>query len=153
MQTWRSLVTPWVVRHRRHSSWHLWGPHTLLLYILHICSLPTVSVIICAINCGLIIHNYLIYFHSIHFSLLFLSLFSYFHYSHFAVKVVHIQLWHCFEQWNVFSFISFNILVLCCFIPLGSTGHLVCDTAFGMQHTKFFFGGGVCVTWWSLGDI
>ena len=39
MQTWRSLVTPWVARHRRRSSWHLLGPHTLLLYILHICSL------------------------------------------------------------------------------------------------------------------
>ena len=39
MQAWRSLVTPWVARHRRRSSWCLWEPHILLLYILYICSL------------------------------------------------------------------------------------------------------------------
>ena len=38
------------------------------------------------------------------------------------------------------SFIQY--IWLCCFIPLGSTDHLVCDTAFGMQHTKFL--GGMC---------
>ena len=57
---------------------------------------------------------------------------------------------------NVFSFIYLhsNILILCCFIPLGSTDRLVCDTAFGMQHTKFL--GGMCYLvkfGWYLGHL
>ena len=150
-------MTPWVARHRRRSSWCLWGPHTLLLYILHICSLSHCE---CNYMCNQLWSNHiypinLLFCHYIPlFSLLslFLSLSLLFSFC--------CEKWYTFScdtalmQRNVFPFISFNIFVLCCFIPLGSTGHLVCDTAFGMQHTKFL--GGMCnpaIFRWYLGDV
>ena len=106
------------------------------------------SVIICAINCGLIIHIYLFiiyYFHLIHFSLFFLSLFSLSSLFSFCCRSgthsVVTLLWTV--KCVINHFIHYSILFLfCCLISLGSTGRLICDTAFGMQHTKFL--GGMC---------
>ena len=69
--------------------------------------------------------------------------YHYHHYSHFAAKsgTYLFMTLVCCSEMCFHSFTSFNILVLCCFIPLGSTDCLVCNTAFGMQHTKFW---GVC---------
>ena len=146
-------MTPWVVWHRRHSSWRLWGPHTLLLYILHICSLSHCE---CNYMCNQLWSNHiypinLLLFIIFHYFCYYHYFSHYHHYSHFGCKE-----WYTFicdtalMQQSVFSFVSFNIFVLCCFSPLGSTGCLVCDTAFGIQHTKFL---GVCVTWQYLGDV
>ena len=77
------------------------------------------------------------------------------------IILILLQRWYIFIYdtaflwWNVFSFIYFiNIFMLCCFISFGSTGHLVCDTAFGMQHTKCL--GGMCylvIFGWYLGHL
>ena len=147
MQAWRSLVTPWVVQHRRCSSWCLWGSHILLLYILHICSLSHCGVIICAINCGQIIFIQLIYcFHIFHYFFIIFIIIIFF----IIIIVIHVfaaksgtylvMTLLCCSKMCLHLFHS--IFLLCCFIPLGSTGRLVCDTAFGMQHIKFL--GGMC---------
>ena len=156
MQTWRSLVTPWVVQHRRRSFWCLWGPHTLLLYILHICSLSH-SEYNYMCNQLWSNHTYLI-------NLLFsfdplfslLSLFSLFF---IIIIIIHIFAAKC-GTYSVMILLYCSrmclhlfhsiLFLLCCFIPLGSKDHLVCDTAFRMQHTKFL--GGMC-NWWCLGDL
>ena len=87
MQAWRSLVMPWVAWHRRHSSWHLWGPHTLLLCMLYICSLSHCE---CNYMC-----NQLWYNHTYSINLLFsyiplfyitFFIFYHYHYSHFAAR-------------------------------------------------------------------
>ena len=95
-------------------------------------------------------------------NLLFFIIFHYFHYyhyfyhyhyySHFCCKnVVHIQLWHCFRQWNVLSnyFIQYYFYCVVSFlwgpqIIWFVILHLECST----QNVL-----GVCVTWWSLGGI
>ena len=157
-QAWRSLVTPWVAWHRRHSSWCLWGSHILLLCILHICSLSHCE---CNDMCNQLWSNhtysinllfslYSIIFHYFHY------FYHYHHYSHFAAEsgtYLFMTLLCCSEM-CFHSFTSSNIFVLCCFIPLGSTGCLVCDTAFGMQHTKVL--GGMCnlaIFGWYLGHL
>ena len=112
------------------------------------------SVIICAINCGQIIHNQFIVFHPIYYSLLFLL--SFFIIIHtFAVKVVHINLWHCFKTVKC-GFISFILFLssnnLSCVVSFlwGSQAvwfvilHLECSTQ------NFW---GVCVTWQTYGDL
>ena len=120
--------------------------------MLHICSLSHCE---CNYMCNQLWSNHisLIYYFSLY-SIIFhyYHYFSHYHYySHFCCKE-----WYTFScdtalmQQDVFPFVSFNIFILCCFIPLGFIDHLVCDTAFGMQHTKFW---GVCVTRQHLGDI
>ena len=102
-------------------------------------------------------------------NLLFFIIFHYFHYYHYFYHYHHYSHFCCKEwytfscdtalmQQDVFPFVSFNIFVLCCFIPLGFIDHLVCDTAFGMQHTKFFGGyvwpGNIWVIFgWYLGHL
>ena len=144
MQAWRSLVTPWVARHRRRSSWRLWGSH-ILLYILHICSLSHSE---CNYMCNQLwstILNQLIYcFHAIHY----FSLFSLFFIIIIIICICAAKSGTCSVMTLLYCsrmclHLFHSILLLCCFIPLGSTDRVVCDTAFGMQHTKFL---GVCVT-------
>ena len=144
MQAWRSLVTPWVAWHRRHSSWHLWGPHTLLLYISYIRSLSHCE---CNYMCNQLWSN-----HTYSTNLLFsyIPLFSIIFIIFIIIIIIHIfaansgtylvmKLLYCSRRClHLFN----SIFLLCCFIPLGSTDSLVCDTAFGMQHTKFL--GGMC---------
>ena len=126
MQAWRSLVMPWVARHRRHSSWRLWGPHTLLLYILHICSLSHCE---CNYMCNQLWSNHTytinllfscipLFFHYIHY---FHYFYHYHHYSHFAARsgtyLVVTLLWcsnvcfhHCFIQYYcIVLFHSFGV--------------------------------------------
>ena len=137
-------MTPWVAQHRRCSSWRLWD-HTYCCTYYIFAHFPTVSVMICAINCGLIILIQLICcFYTFHyFSLfsLFLSLSSLFSFCCKSGRYLFMTLLSCSEM-CFHSSTSFNIFVLCCFIPLGSSDCLVCDTAFGMQHTQFL--GGMC---------
>ena len=120
----------------------------------------------------------LLFFIVIHYFLLFpsLSLFAFLLWkdgTHLVVKLLwtvrcvsyififlYLEKWYAFSALlqfivqNVLPFIqSFNInFSLCCFIPLGFS--LICDTAFGIQHTKFL--GGMCdlvVLGWSVGDL
>ena len=138
------------MRHRRCSSWRLWGSHILLLYMLHICPLSHYG---CNNMCNQLwsIHTYIqsfgyftLFFIIFHYFTLFVIIFIIIS----LLKVVHIQLWHCFDavECIFYSFIHlftfFLFKYLCCFIPVGFTDCLVCDTAFGMQHTKFL--GGMC---------
>ena len=110
------------------------------------------SVIICAINCSQIIHHLFVIFHSIYYPLfIFIIIFIIIHI--FAVKVVHINLWHCFDMVKC-GFISFMLFLssnnLSCVVSFlwGSHWfvilHLECSTQ------NFW---GVCVTWWSYGDL
>ena len=108
---------------------------------------------VCAINCDQIILIQLIYYFSLY-SIIF-HYFHYFyhchHYSHFAAKsgtYLVKTLLYCSEV--CFHLFHSICCYLCCFIPLGSTDHLVGDTAFGMQHTKFL--GGMCnpVIFWVI---
>ena len=96
MQAWRSLVTPRVVWHRRHSSWHLWGSHILLLYKFHICpfshcgcnnmcnQLWSIHIYLIVIN----LHYFPLFFIILYYSSLFFIIVIHFHhyYSCFAVK-------------------------------------------------------------------
>ena len=118
------------------------------------------SVIICAINCGLIIlisinllFSYIPLFFITFIIFIIIIIIPIFAVQRSGTHLVVALLWN---SEMCFSFCSFNmfIIVLCCFIPLGSTGCLVCDTAFGMQHTKFL--GGMCylvIFGWYLGHL
>ena len=101
-----SLVTPGVAWHRRHSSWCLWGSHTLLLYICIFAHYPTMGEIMCAT----VINTYL-------FNCLFICIIFYYFSLFFIiiiiisiVEVVHIQLWHCFN--TVKSYICVVVVFL-----------------------------------------
>ena len=116
-QAWRSLVTPWIVWHRRPSSWCLWGSHILLLCMLHICSLSH-----CECN---YMHNQLWsdHTHSTNllfsyiplFFIIFIIFYHYHYYSQFAVKggthSVMTLLW-CSEVY----FHLFHPIFLCCVV-------------------------------------
>ena len=107
------------------------------------------SVIICAINCGQIILVQLIYcFYIFHYFSLFLSLLSLF--SFCCKKCFIFTILLCCSEMCFHSFTSSNILMLCCFIPLGSTDGLVVILHLECSTQNFW---GVCVTWQSLGDI
>ena len=135
-------MTPWVAWHRRRSSWRLWEPHILLLYILHNCSLSHCE---CNCMCNQLWLNHiiqLIYYNPL-FSLLslFLSLLSLF-------AFLLLKKWYTFSCDTAFnSGMCYHVIhhsILIYIVLFHSFGvHLVCDTAFGMQHTKFL---GVCVT-------
>ena len=114
MQVWRSHVTPWVAWHRRHSSWCLWEPYTLLLYILHICSLSHCE---CNYMCNQLWSNHiiqLIYYFSLY-SIIF-NYYHYFyhyhHYSHFCCKE-----WYtlsCDTVWcSRMCFHSLHLILIC----------------------------------------
>ena len=101
-----SLVTPGVAWHRRHSSWYLWGSHILLLCIHMFPQYPTVGDIMC--NQLWSIHTYLIVCLFALFFIIFIIIIS-------LLKVVHIQLWHCFNTWwNAYS-THILVLLLCSF--------------------------------------
>ena len=128
-----------VAWHRRHSSWHLWGSH-ILLYILHISPLSHYG---CNNMCDQLwsIHTYLIIwlfslfsiiFH--YFSLFFIIIIIIIVISLF--KVVHIQLWHCFDTVKSYTCVVVFLwgpqTVWFVILHLGNTAH------------KFF--GGYCDT-------
>ena len=113
-QAWRSLVTPWVARHRRHSSWRLWGSHILLLCILHICSLSHCE---CNGMCNQLwsIHTYPINLLFSYIPLFFIIFIIIIIILVLLWKVVHIQLWHCFDAAKcvfIYLFIQYICVVL-----------------------------------------
>ena len=120
-QAWRSLVTPWVVRHRRHSSWRLWGSHILLLYILHICSLSHCE---CNGMCNQLWSNHtypinLLFFIIFHYSSLFSLFLSLSLFSFCCKRCYTFSCDTALMQQSVSSFISFNILLFVLFHSFG----------------------------------
>ena len=135
---------PWVARYRRHSSWALMGTtYIVVVHITYLLTFPwwvqlyvqlTVVDQIDPIN------------------LLFFIIIHYFHYYHYFDHYHHYSHFCCWKSgthsvvtllWTVkcviIHFIYHSILI--CLVLFHSFGfHLVCDTAFGMQHTKFLGG-------------
>ena len=160
-QAWRSLVTPWVVWHRRHSSWHLWGSHILLLYILsYLLTFPTGE---CNSMCNQLWsnHTYSINLLFSYIPLFFIIFIIFIFISIIIILILLCERWYTFScdttlmQRSVFSFISFNIFVTCVVSFLWGPQtvwfvilHLKCST----QNFS-----GVCVTQsmfgWYLGHL
>ena len=138
-------------RHRRRSSWRLWGSHILLLYILHICSLSHCE---CNYMCNQLWSNYtylinLLFSYIPLFFIIFIIFIIIIIILILLQKVVHICLWHCFivVRCVFISFIQYYCIVL--FHSFGvSQAIWFVILHFGMQHTKFW---GACVTRWYCG--
>ena len=130
-----SLVTPRVVWHRRHSSWCL--SQITHIVVVHIAYLPIIPLWVgCYVQSTVIntyLFNHLFICIIFHYFLLFCIIFHYYH-CLFIVKVVHIQLWHCFDT------VKSHTCVVVVFLwgPQTMFGLWYC--IWKIQHTKFLGG-------------
>ena len=131
------------------KAWDLWGSHILLLCILHICSLSHCE---CNNMCNQLWSNHT---YSIVYYLHYFSLFSIISIIIIIIlillwRVVHIQLWYCFDAAKcVFHILTLIFDCVVSFLWGPQTVwfvilHLECSTQ------NFW---GVCVTWWYLGHL
>ena len=143
--------------HRRHSSWHLWGSHILLLCILHICSLSHCE---CNYMCNQLWSNHtystnLLFSYIPLFFIIFIIFMIIIIILILLQKVVHICLWNCFIVVKC-VFIHYFIQYYCVVLFHSFGVHWLFGLSYCIWNAAHKIFGGMCdlvIFGWYLGHL